>query len=84
VAIFDDPRNLRHPTWWMARDYGLYGANPFGKHFYEKLQDAHAGDYTVPAGGSLTLRYRFYFHLGDTAAAHVAEHYADFLRSAAP
>ena len=28
VAIFDHPQNLRHPTWWLARDYGLFGANP--------------------------------------------------------
>jgi hypothetical protein len=85
VAIFDDPRNLRHPTWWMARDYGLFGANPFGQHWYENLKDnPHAGDYTVPAGGSITLRYRFYFHLGDTAAADVAGHYAEFLKGAMP
>ena len=41
----------------------------------------HAGDYTVPAGGSLTLRYRFYFHLGDSTAAKVAEHYTEFIKS---
>ena len=79
VAIFDHPQNLRHPTWWMARDYGLFGANPFGQHDYEGLKDQpHIGDYTIPAGGSLTLRYRFYFHLGDEKAATVAAHYADY------
>jgi hypothetical protein len=79
VAIFDHPDNLRHPTWWMARDYGLFGANPFGKHDYENLKDQpHAGDYTVPAGGNLTLRYRFYFHYGDEKEAGVAEHYAEY------
>jgi hypothetical protein len=79
VAIFDNPQNLRHPTWWMARDYGLFGANPFGKHDYENLKDQpHAGDYTVPAGGELTLRYRFYFHNGDEKTAKIAEHYADY------
>jgi hypothetical protein len=79
VAIFDHPQNLRHPTWWMARDYGLFGANPFGQHDYEGLKDQpHIGDYTIPAGGSLTLRYRFYFHLGETATAHVAETYIDY------
>ena len=83
VAIFDDPRNLRHPTWWMARDYGLFGANPFGQHDYEGLKDRpHAGDYTIPAGGTLTLRYRFYFHLGDPAQAGVAGRYAQFLSEA--
>ncbi|MEM8735123.1 MAG: PmoA family protein, partial [Planctomycetota bacterium] len=23
IAVFDHPTNLRHPTWWHARDYGL-------------------------------------------------------------
>ena len=79
VAIFDHPENLRHPTWWQARDYGLFGANPFGKHDYENLKDQpHIGDYTIPAGGSLTLRYRFYFHNGDEKAAKIAAHYADY------
>ena len=79
VAIFDHPQNLRHPTWWMARDYGLFGANPFGQHDFENLKDQpHAGDYTIPAGGSLTLRYRFYFHYGDAQTAKIAGHYAEY------
>ncbi|MEO7600018.1 MAG: PmoA family protein [Opitutus sp.] len=79
VAIFDHPKNLRHPTWWMARDYGLFGANPFGQHDYENLKDQpHIGDYTIPAGGTLTLRYRFVFHLGDEVAGRIAELYSDY------
>ena len=79
IAIFDHPQNLRHPTWWMARNYGLFGANPFGWHDFENLKtEPHKGDYTIPAGGSLTLRYRFYFHLGDQKAAQVAARYLDY------
>ncbi len=79
IAIFDHPQNLRHPTWWMARDYGLFAANPFGQHDYENLKDQpHIGDHTIPAGGTLVLRYRFYFHEGDEVAAKVAELYADY------
>jgi hypothetical protein len=79
VTIFDHPQNLRHPTWWMARDYGLFAANPFGQHDFEGLKDQpHIGDYTIPAGGTLTMRYRFYFHEGDPAAAQVAAHYAAY------
>jgi hypothetical protein len=79
IAIFDHPQNLRHPTWWMARSYGLFGANPFGWHDYENLKDEpHKGDYTIPAGGTLTLRYRFYFHLGDDKTARVAARYLDY------
>lgn len=80
VAIFDHPQNLRHPTWWMARDYGLFAANPFGWHDYEKefAKEPHKGDHTIPAGGTLTLRYRLFFHLGDEIASHLAAHYADY------
>lgn len=79
VAIFDNPQNFRHPTWWQVRDYGLFGANPFGKHDFEGLKDQpHAGDHTIPAGGELTLCYRFYFHNGDEKTAKIAEHYADY------
>ena len=81
VAIFDHPQNLRHPTWWMARDYGLFNANPFGQHEFEPEQKhpKGKGDYTIPAGGTLTLRYRFYFHAGDPEAAKVADHYAAYV-----
>ena len=80
VAIFDHPENLRHPTWWMARDYGLFAANPFGQKDFEAAakHPPGKGDYTIPAGGTLTLRYRFYFHSGDEKAARVAECYADY------
>ena len=32
VAIFDNPGNPRHPTYWHSRAYGLFAANPFGLH----------------------------------------------------
>jgi ketosteroid isomerase-like protein len=80
IAIFDHPQNLRHPTWWMAREYGLFAANPFGQKDFEPAakHPAGKGDHTIPAGGSLTLRYRFYFHLGDEKTAQVAERYRDY------
>ncbi|RMF10140.1 MAG: hypothetical protein D6763_06330 [Alphaproteobacteria bacterium] len=80
VAIFDHPTNLRHPTWWHVRDYGLFAANPFGKRYFERLEDKTAGNYTIPAGKSLTLRYRFYLHKGKTVQAQVAEEYRHWTR----
>lgn len=77
VAIFDHPKNPRHPTWWHVRDYGLFAANPFGIHDFER-KPAGAGDLTVPSGQSLTFRYRIYFHHGNTEEANVAGHYRDY------
>src|ERR1035438_5884290 len=54
IAIFDDPRNPRHPTTWHVRDYGLFAANPFGLHDFEKLSDKAAGAMVVPDRKSVT------------------------------
>ena len=75
IAIFDHPKNPRHPTWWHVRDYGLFAANPFGQHDFESLPDKTAGNLIVPAGKSVTFRYRFYLHEGDDQQAKVAEKY---------
>jgi hypothetical protein len=81
VAIFDHPQNPRHPTWWHVRDYGLFAANPFGEHDFEKLSDKTAGNLILPAGHDLTFRYRFYLHAGDELQAHVAERYREYSKT---
>jgi hypothetical protein len=78
VAIFDHPQNPRYPTWWHVRDYGLFAANPFGRHDFEKLDDKNAGNLVVPAGKSVTFRYRFVLHEGDEKQAGIAELYKKF------
>ncbi len=80
IAIFDHPQNPRHPTWWHVRDYGLFAANPFGQHDFESLSDKNAGNLTVPAGKSVTFRYRFYLHQGDELQAKVAEKYREYAK----
>jgi sugar phosphate isomerase/epimerase len=77
VAIFDHPDNPRHPTWWHVRTYGLFAANPFGVHDFERKPKG-TGDLTIQAGQSVTFKYRFYFHKGDEKQGKVAEHYREY------
>ena len=35
IAMFDHPSNLRFPTHWHARTYGLLTANRFGTHHFD-------------------------------------------------
>jgi hypothetical protein len=78
VAIFDHPTNPRHPTTWHVRQYGLFAANPFGLHDFERSPDRTKGNLTIPAGKSVTFRYRFYMHEGDEKQAKVAERYDQY------
>jgi hypothetical protein len=80
VAIFDHPQNPRHPTWWHVRDYGLFAANPFGIHDFERKPPG-TGDMIIPAGDSVTFRYRFYMHPGDEIEGRVAERYQEYMNS---
>lgn len=70
VAMFDHPRNVRHPTTWHARDYGLCAANPFGLHDFTKAP-VGAGDLELPAGTELQLCYRVWLHRGPCDAAAI-------------
>lgn len=77
IAVFDHPRNLRHPIYWHARHYGLLGANPFGMREFTHGQHQD-GSYVITAGGSLTLRYRVLIHHGNFQEARVADAYRQY------
>jgi hypothetical protein len=83
AAILDSPSNPRHPTWWHVRDYGLFAANPFGLHDFEK-KPAHTGDFLLPAGKTVTFRYRFILHRGDETEGRVAAEYKAYSEGKAP
>ncbi len=71
VAVFDNPKNFRHPTTWHIRDYGLYTANPFGLAAFsgDKRND---GSKVWKKGESAEFNYRVIIHKGDTKSAHIA------------
>lgn len=77
IAIFDSPANIKHPTYWHARDYGLFAVNPFGEHdfYHDGRRD---GSVTIAKGKSLTLRYRVVIHHGNADEAKVADLYSNY------
>jgi hypothetical protein len=56
IAILDNPKNPNYPTYWHARGYGLFAANPLGQHIFDPK--APQLNYTVDAGHDVTFRYR--------------------------
>jgi len=78
IAVFDTPGNLRYPTHWHVRDYGLFTANPFGVKCFDK-NSAETGGYTLENDKELVLRYRLFMHAGDVKASRVAERYEDYV-----
>ena len=80
VAILNHPSSFRYPTYWHVHDYGLFAANPFGLHDFHGSQDKEEGAYTLPAGESMSLRYRFIFHRGDEKTGRIADAFQAYSR----
>ncbi|MFP4175773.1 MAG: PmoA family protein [Planctomycetota bacterium] len=78
ISVFDHPDNLRYPTYWHVRNYGLMTANPFGLSYFLDSENAD-GSYTLPEGESLEFRYAIYIHAGDAGEGEVGSRYLDWI-----
>jgi hypothetical protein len=76
LAIFDHPSNHGHPTYWHARGYGLFAANPIGQHGYDPAQKPVT--VTLQPGQSLTFRHRILVEDGHLTVADLNRHHAQF------
>jgi hypothetical protein len=56
VVICDHPKNPSYPTYWHARGYGLFSANPLGAGDFTKGKEIV--NFSIPAGKSVSFRYR--------------------------
>jgi hypothetical protein len=56
VAILDHPNNVGFPTYWHARGYGLFAANPLGQA--ELSGNKERLNYSLQPNQSTTFKYR--------------------------
>ena len=56
IAIIDHPGNPGFPTYWHARGYGLFAANPLGQKVFSNGKDSL--NLTLTKNQSVTFRYR--------------------------
>ena len=63
IAIIDHPGNPGYPTYWHARGYGLFAANPLGQHIFSNGRETM--NFHLAKGQSATFRYRVVIAAGD-------------------
>jgi hypothetical protein len=56
ITIFDHPENPGYPTYWHARGYGLFAANPLGQKIFSNGKEEM--NLHLDPGKSVTFRYR--------------------------
>jgi hypothetical protein len=56
LVVLDHKDNVGYPTYWHARGYGLFAANPLGQHEFSKGKERL--DFSLDAGKTTTFRHR--------------------------
>lgn len=56
IVIMDNPDNVGYPTYWHARGYGLFAANPLGQKVFSNGNEVL--NLRLEKGNSVTFRYR--------------------------
>lgn len=69
IAVIDHPKNPGYPTYWHARDYGLFAANPLGQAVFSNGKE-HM-NLTLKPGEPVTFRYRVIIGSGKKQTAEV-------------
>ncbi|WP_299359273.1 PmoA family protein [Mucilaginibacter sp.] len=80
IAIIDHPRNPNYPTFWHARGYGLFAANPLGEKIFTNGKSAK--NLTLKKGESVTFIYRIVINNGGNTltAKQLNKSAADFAK----
>jgi hypothetical protein len=76
VGILDHPDNPGYPTYWHARGYGLFAANPLGQ---AALSDGKERlNFALEPRASTTFRHRILIASGTLTAAQVEARHQEF------
>jgi hypothetical protein len=65
IAVLDHPGNPNYPTYWHARDYGLFAVNPLGVHGFDPK--APSFNFTLDKDQTATFLYRILIFSGHTS-----------------
>lgn len=71
ITILDHNKNVGYPTYWHARGYGLFAANPLGQSIFSNGKESL--DFKLKKSESATFRYRILIHNGATLSNDAIE-----------
>lgn len=77
IAILDHPDNPGFPTYWHARGYGLFAANPLGRKVFSNGREEF--NFTIKPGQTATFRYRILLLDVIATPSQIEEQYKKFV-----
>ncbi|RKY09460.1 MAG: hypothetical protein DRP65_07795 [Planctomycetota bacterium] len=81
IAILNYPPSTNYPTYWHARDYGLFAANPLGQKVFQeslKVDNPQAFALTLEPGESAHFNFLIVIYDGKRTAEQLDKLFAAF------
>lgn len=82
ITIFDYPENPGFPTYWHARGYGLFAANPLGQKIFSSGKEEL--NFSMAPHQSVTFRYRILITSEDAGTEKSEANYKEFVQEISP
>jgi hypothetical protein len=81
VAIFHHPNSVNYPTYWMARGYGLFSANPLGQLEFQKaskVEKPQAFNLTLQPGQNALFKFRMIIYDGQKTIEELEQEFKNY------
>jgi hypothetical protein len=85
IAILNHPKSVNYPTYWHARGYGLFSANPLGQYDFEKKRNPDSAkplNFTLESGTKANFRFRMIIYEGDRTPQQLEDRFGAFVKPA--
>ena len=83
IAILNHPTSVNYPTFWHARGYGMFSANPLGQYVYEKArgkQNPQLFNLTLQPGQAAHFRFRIIIYEGPRTKEQLEQRFEQFAK----
>jgi hypothetical protein len=81
IAILNHPTSTNYPTFWHARGYGLFSANPLGQFAFEKARQVENPQHfglTLAKGQSALFKFRMIIYDGLRTKEQMQERFDEY------
>ena len=78
ITIMDSPKNIGHPSYWHARDYGLFSANNLGQSAFS--QGREVLNFSLKSGEKIKFKHRMLINSGDELSTEHIENFYNELK----
>ena len=81
IAILNHPRSTNYPTYWHARGYGAFSANPLGQYAFQKsrkVEDPEPFGLTLNKGETAPFKFRVILYDGPRTKQQLDEEFREY------